>query len=313
MRLNMTWDDEPSSLANSSVFYAVIPAICLPIGCIDFSINIILIAAHIRLKFWRSAPALAYFNMISVGAVSSLAASSLFIMRIVAGADHSTQSVKLFKAARILYNIELFSLGSGLLSTSLMAILRLSALALPFHFVNVAQHKYMLPLMVTSWILGSGAAFTEHHFWDHDKHKVLLYGWFVFIGLTLSLFVLALVILRPLRRHVDTVLRRTAQKLFVLAFFYMSCFVAFGLMNVFRHYVCMEKMWSDREWTVEFFCDYGNFLTVIFVFPTLNSIANAVVISRAEQIQNELKSWVNVCFCRRGTMAYTRATFNDRI
>ena len=208
---------------------------------------------------------------------------------------------------------ELFALGSGLLSTSLMAILRLSALALPFHFVNVAQHKYMLPLMVTSWILGSGAAFTEHHFWDHDKHKVLLYGWFVFIGLTLALFILALVILRPLRRHVDKILRRTAQKLFVLAFFYMSCFVAFGLMNVFRHYVCMEKMWNDREWAVELFCNYGNFLTIIFVFPTLNSIANAVVISRAEQIQNELKSWVNVCCCRRGAAAYTRATFNDRI
>ena len=43
MQLNMSSDYEPGTLANSSVFYAVIPAICLPIGCVDFSINIILV------------------------------------------------------------------------------------------------------------------------------------------------------------------------------------------------------------------------------------------------------------------------------
>jgi hypothetical protein len=43
MKFNMTSDYEPGALANSSVFYAVIPAICLPIGCVDFSINIVLV------------------------------------------------------------------------------------------------------------------------------------------------------------------------------------------------------------------------------------------------------------------------------
>ena len=212
----------------------------------------------------------------------------------------------------ICYISELFALGSGLLSTSMMAILRLSALGLPFHFVNIAQHKYMLPLIISSWVLGSSAAFAEHHFWNHDKHKVLLYAWFVFIALTLSLFVVALVILRPLRRHLDKGLRRTAQKLFVLAFFYMACFVSFGLMNVFRHFICMEKKWNDREGAVELFCNYPNFLTVLFVFPTLNSIANAVVISRAEQIQDELKSWRCLC-CWRTDGSYKRVNFTDKI
>jgi hypothetical protein len=207
---------------------------------------------------------------------------------------------------------ELFALGSGLLSTSMMAILRLSALRLPFQFVNIAQHKYMLPLIVSSWVLGSGAAFTEHHFWNHDKHEVLLYAWFVFIGLTISLFAVALVILRPLRRHRDKALQKTSQKLFVLAFFYMTCFVSFGLMNVFRHFVCMEKKFNDQEWAVELFCNYVNFLTIIFLFPTLNSIANAVVISRAEQILNELKSWRSAC-CWRNDPSYRRVTFNDKI
>ena len=63
------------------------------------------IAVHIRLKFWKSAPALAYFNMICVGTVSSLAASTLFIMRIIAGPDHTARSPRLFKAAKVLYNI----------------------------------------------------------------------------------------------------------------------------------------------------------------------------------------------------------------
>ena len=193
-----------------------------------------------------------------------------------------------------------------------MGILRLSALRLPFHFVNIAQHKYVLPLIVSSWIVGSGAACIEHHFWDHDKHMVLLYAWVVFIGLTLVLFVVALVILYPIRRNRDVVLRRTANKVFVLAFFYMICFVAFGVMNLCRHFICMDKKWNEHEWVIELFCNYGNFLTTIFIFPTINSIANAFVISRAEQVQNELKSWRIVC-CWRIDGSYKRIGFNDKI
>lgn len=194
-----------------------------------------------------------------------------------------------------------------------MAILRLCALRLPFQFVNIAQHRYTVPLVLASWVLGSGAAGIEHHFWDHDEHMGLLYAWWVFIALTLVLFVVALVTLGPIRRNSrDIHLRRTANKMFVLTFFYMICFVCFGLMNVFKHFVCLDKKWNDHEWTVELFCNYGNFLTTIFVFPTVNSIANAVVISRAEQIQQELQSWrVATCVSTKG--AYKRTGFNERI
>ena len=51
MELNETLGYEPGALANSSVFYAVIPAICLPIACVDFSINIVLVRKNTELVF----------------------------------------------------------------------------------------------------------------------------------------------------------------------------------------------------------------------------------------------------------------------
>lgn len=174
-------------------------------------------------------------------------------------------------------------------------MLRLSALQIPFTFVDIAQHHYLVPLIVLSWVLGSGMAWLEHHFWDHDRHTILLYLWFTFIGLTQALFVAALAVLVPLLRHQDSYLRGTAKKLFILAFFYTTCFSSFGVMNVLRHYICNDHVMDHVVWLRELFCDYGNFLTVIFIFPTINSIANAVVISRAALVQEELRSWGWVC------------------
>ena len=43
------------------------------------------------------------------------------------------------------------------------------------------------------------------------------------------------------------------------------------------------------DWAILVFCKLETFTTLIFIFPTLNSLANAVVLSRSSNVKEEIR------------------------
>eukprot|EP00116_Pleurobrachia_bachei_P012094 sb/3472356/ len=164
----------------------------------------------------------------------------------------------------------------------------------PFAFVNIVQHRYIVPIILLSELAGCTVAFIETHFWALDTHQILVNIWFAYLAISVTVFSVAVAVLGPLRRHRDKVIRTVAGRLFALAFCYIACNGCFGALNIARFYLCVDTGSRFVHPTMtRMVCQNDNFITVVFIFPTINSMANAIVIARSQRVRRELRTWVN--------------------
>ena len=114
--------------------------------------------------------------------------------------------------------------------------------------------------------------------------------WATFVTMVTITLVIALLSLLPLWRS-DQTYRPATNSIVLLALLNFLCYGGFGAFNLAQAYICGNPYFNPSLDLLRFFCNIETFYSVIFIFPTVYSLGNVVVISRGELAKEVLRNW----------------------
>ena len=182
-----------------------------------------------------------------------------------------------------------------MVSTLLLVTLRLIALASPFTFRHAVTTSRVLPFILLSWLCGITLCVVDLELWQVADNESRLGYWIVFLSILLISLILALSSLLPLRAGASY--RQATNSIVVLAVLNFFCYGAFGAFNVGTTLYCGSGYYPI--WVLEVFCNPETFYSIIYIFPTVYSLGNAIVISRGSRVKEEMALWEGELGCWR--------------
>ena len=124
-------------------------------------------------------------------------------------------------------------------------------------------------------------------FYFHEKF--LESAWTTFLALVTLTLVIALLSLLPLWR--SETYRKATNSIVLLALLNFVCYGSFGAFILAQTLICGDPYLNPSLDLLRFFCNIETFYSVIFIFPTVYSLGNVVVISRGEMSREVLGEW----------------------
>ena len=134
--------------------------------------------------------------------------------------------------------------------------------------------------------------------------------WTTFVVVVTLTLVLALLSLLPLWR--SETYRTATNSIVLLAFLNFTCYGGFGAFNLAQAIICGNPYINPPLSLLRFFCNIETFNSVIFIFPTVYSLGNVVVISRGELAWEVLSEWFQRIRALGGRMQSVCCRFREQ-
>lgn len=269
------------------IFMYIIPGICIPIALIGLIANGLLFVAHIKIRCWRMPAKMSFLNVICLDIITSVAMIIFYSIKIKMGVDPNWND--LVWLLNDSFNWEQFAVFASLFATLVMVSLRLFALSSPFMFREFAKLKYIVTLNILSWVVGGTAFYIDKEYYLEDQFYIL---WIVYLVLALVAVLIALATLFPLHgTGISTAITSKATRsIVILAVVHFTCYGSYAAASLAEVLLCGR---GDMPiWVLRLVCNPETFMSVKLILPTMNSIINAVIVSRSDVICEEMRTWV---------------------
>ena len=152
--------------------------------------------------------------------------------------------------------------------------------------LHVNNQQYSL-----SWAVALVMVYVDHHYYFSEDYYI---EWIVYLIIATMIFIIALMTLFTLIRTSELTFAtqiKATTRLVLLSVVYYVCYGTFGAVNLTQVIVCAGGRYPIS--VLRLFCNPETFYSILFILPTVNSIANAVVLFKTSVIRQELSSWLS--------------------